>query len=801
MIQFFFISMALLFVTGIGQAHISNFRVNGDTTAFTVTSGDVITWEYDIDSGGTAYGALWIDLNQNGEVDLQTDLNLFGYFTQTDGDPEGNNGPPDMDGQVNGHIYLSMPLGLAPAHYILGFTDFIDTVYLPGIVTPLASPAFSISGAITPPLGIEMKNIAIQAEDEGKGTFWLALTDTAGNYSMEFDSSAISTPWRLRVVNNFPPAICTPRETTITTATSVTGVNFIFVSPSSKIAGYLKNESGDPIPNASVYANRQNGGDSRETTTDTTGFYQIGFTDDELLADSVWRVEASWKTLIPTYFPPSRNNIIVHPGDSVQVNLTALTVDDSITGRVTVEGNPPQNTIFYIYASAGDSGNTVASSDPTTGEFTLYVLKRFSQYYIGVANENMPAGYGYENNVGTVHAGDDNLILRIAKVAWVRQNQNSSISTDLNAVQFINDSTGWVVGNGVVLATTDSGKVWNVQLNTSSNYTAVFFVNPSTGWVLQDNTLLKTTNGGGLWEAQTLPSPQVLNSLYFSSPTEGWIGCNNSVLFHTTDGTNWQQVNLGVGSDNKKILFTSPTMGWTCGYTILNTTDGGSQWNQVNIPNLCYVSDMQFVDMTHGWLLSIGCWNSIVKTNDGGQTWTFHVIDSMNGISAFHFIDTLNGWAVGNGGKMYSTADGGEHWYPRTSGIMNTFNDVQFVNASLGWAVGYDGTILRTTVGGKYTDVREDGPLDIPNQFSLGQNYPNPFNPSTTFSFTIGQPSFVTLRVYNLLGQEVASLINEDMHQGKYTVTWNPTDLPSGMYFYRLTAGKFVETKKLLLMR
>ncbi|MBS4027499.1 MAG: T9SS type A sorting domain-containing protein, partial [Ignavibacteriales bacterium] len=89
-----------------------------------------------------------------------------------------------------------------------------------------------------------------------------------------------------------------------------------------------------------------------------------------------------------------------------------------------------------------------------------------------------------------------------------------------------------------------------------------------------------------------------------------------------------------------------------------------------------------------------------------------------------------------------------------------------------------------------------------PREFSLEQNYPNPFNPSTAISFQLSAISNVTLKIYNVLGQEVVTLIHSRlMEEGKHEVTFDASNLPSGMYFYRLTAGSYVSTKKLLLLK
>ncbi len=89
----------------------------------------------------------------------------------------------------------------------------------------------------------------------------------------------------------------------------------------------------------------------------------------------------------------------------------------------------------------------------------------------------------------------------------------------------------------------------------------------------------------------------------------------------------------------------------------------------------------------------------------------------------------------------------------------------------------------------------------VPINYSLSQNYPNPFNPSTTIKYSIPQSSFVKIKVYNTIGQEIAELVNQELQIGNYEVTFDARNFPSGIYFYRIEAGNFVETKKMILMK
>lgn len=102
--------------------------------------------------------------------------------------------------------------------------------------------------------------------------------------------------------------------------------------------------------------------------------------------------------------------------------------------------------------------------------------------------------------------------------------------------------------------------------------------------------------------------------------------------------------------------------------------------------------------------------------------------------------------------------------------------------------------------GGSTTNIYEDK-NDLPSGFSLAQNYPNPFNPVTNIQYVVGSRQSITLKVYGLLGNEVAVLVNEVKPAGEYEVEFSAISLPSGIYFYRLQAGNFIETKKMILLK
>jgi hypothetical protein len=163
------------------------------------------------------------------------------------------------------------------------------------------------------------------------------------------------------------------------------------------------------------------------------------------------------------------------------------------------------------------------------------------------------------------------------------------------------------------------------------------------------------------------------------------------------------------------------------------------------------------------------------------------------------------------GGVILRTTNGGSTWNAQVTPTSQTLNSIFFVNDSVGYAAGASGVILKTRTGGTTSsEIEATGPV----QFLLHQNYPNPFNPSTKIKFSIPvgtgyAPS--VLKVYDMLGREVATLVNENLPPGSYEVTFSAeggsasggdaAGLASGVYVYRLTSGNFTQTRRMMLVR
>ena len=109
--------------------------------------------------------------------------------------------------------------------------------------------------------------------------------------------------------------------------------------------------------------------------------------------------------------------------------------------------------------------------------------------------------------------------------------------------------------------------------------------------------------------------------------------------------------------------------------------------------------------------------------------------------------------------------------------------------------------LVKTDGNGIVSSVKDDGNNSIPAEYALHQNYPNPFNPSTSISYSIPKQAHVRLQIFNPLGQLIATLVDQDKPPGTYTVIWDAGTRSSGLYFYRIAAGEFVQTRKALFLK
>jgi len=190
---------------------------------------------------------------------------------------------------------------------------------------------------------------------------------------------------------------------------------------------------------------------------------------------------------------------------------------------------------------------------------------------------------------------------------------------------------------------------------------------------------------------------------------------------------------------------------------------------------------------------------------NSGSTWT-----AVNTGLRNHYINSLavspngtsgtNLFAGTNGDGVFLSTNGGLNWTAVNTGLTNSSVSAFAVRGTNLFVGTVGAGVWRRPLSEMVTSMSTSSG-DIPNEFKVEQNYPNPFNPATTIRYGLPQRSNVVLTVYNTLGQEVSTLVQRQQEAGSYEVKFDGSALASGVYFYRLQTGSFVDTKKLLLLR
>ena len=397
-----------LFLSLTAYSQVTNLVVNGQTSNFTMASGDQISWAYNVPNpGDSTLIEIWVDADQNGILNPAVDV-LWNCMVQIDGDTKGQNGVPDMDGLANGYVSIQANVGLAPAHYIMVFKNHNNYKYIAGTVTNLVSPVFTISGTVTVPSGFSKQNIMLSLGTSGKnGTFWNALTDINGNFSIKMNSDTSGNPWYLGTDNNtmlFGSAIVSPAHLplVINPNTSIyTGNNFTVTNSSASIKGTLKDENGNPFVNADVQINGNNGNMNRNAKTDTVGAFQIGLLATELPQSdlSLFAGNPQDQTIVQAFY----NFPSVNTGNVLTHNLIVYKTNSTISGRATFNGNPTNFTLG-LNAVNSDSGMVSTFTD-VNGYFTFHVSNKIYNYTI---YSSAPIGPNYNYASIIAHPGQTN---------------------------------------------------------------------------------------------------------------------------------------------------------------------------------------------------------------------------------------------------------------------------------------------------------------------------------------------------------------------------------------------------------
>jgi len=445
----------------------------------------------------------------------------------------------------------------------------------------------------------------------------------------------------------------------------------------------------------------------------------------------------------------------------------------------------------FLYSSFGVSGDPCVLTDQNGNYYYFHLVPDMSR--VVCQKTNSLGGSWSDGTYTGVNGTKDNdkewaVIDRDngnVYVAWAQfDNHGSSNPLDSSEIQ--------------LSRSTDSGITW------------------STPVIVSDRK--GDAQGSNYSDHAPMPSIGPNNEVYVT-----WMGPEGLMFDKSTDGGGtWLQNDINVtGFHINWLVFNVPGIPIVPGFSIINCDLSSGSYNG-NL-YICWTDQRSGYNDTDVWLVkSIDGglnWSAPTRVNDDPpgkhQFFAWMTIDQTNGNLYFVFYDRRNYTSSGQTDVyMARSTDGGssftnfkiseEPFTPFPDNYLGHYIGVSVHNNIVRpvWTrIDNDYPSLWTAIVDSVTAVENNSDQVALYDYVLEQNFPNPFNPSTTISYSIPELSFVTLKVYDVLGNEIATLVNEEKISGDYNVQFTGTELPSGIYFYSIIAGKYRETKKMVLLR
>lgn len=435
-------------------------------------------------------------------------------------------------------------------------------------------------------------------------------------------------------------------------------------------------------------------------------------------------------------------------------------------------------------------------------------------------------------------AGDD--IYKTNRIDY-SSNWNSSQFTikgySLNDLYFFDSNNGFSVGNHKgILKTTDAGDNWTPITSDETSETKllkIYFLDEYKGWACGTHgSIMLTTDAGETWTEINSGTITTLHDIYFlnenrgiavggfeSFENGGVYDPRQSILISDDGGFSWQVKELNSSDDTfyddrlTSIYFIDELEGWLGGAaTILHTTNAGDTWEGLYDTALPYttgpynIQSIHFTDKYYGVAAGGGLPEMIWWTTDGGATWldvAWNTWPSSHGGYEISDIDFKGGkyWAVGSN-QTYIGNYWGSSWHGDfQKGYWSSPSSLFMIDENTAFISG--GRAFARRQSPILTSINEKEKLSdlLPKNFALSQNYPNPFNPTTEIQFQIAKAGNVTIKVYDVLGDEISTLVQEYKQPGKYKTKFQGSGLASGVYFYTLKTENDLFTRKMLLLK
>jgi photosystem II stability/assembly factor-like uncharacterized protein len=353
----------------------------------------------------------------------------------------------------------------------------------------------------------------------------------------------------------------------------------------------------------------------------------------------------------------------------------------------------------------------------------------------------------------------------------------------------------------------DGGEQWQTYGEVNDS----IFINISSMVTLDNNDIILSAwgvHGGGVYKSTDgsftwMPKNTGLSTndvdKIIKSADSIYAGANDGVYLSVDDAESWIKLNIEPDSINVRDI-TKSNNGKLFAIDfddVFRSTDNGVTWDTIN--NGMGASQLTSLVISNEKYLILGAESGgIYKSTNWGENWVLKKPSSI----IRNLAASSTGYIMAGSeleGLLLST-DGGESWQQKNSGLPSpTFiNSVYFDTEGYAYCGVHNFGIYKSTS----PVVSVDEKIELqPDGFQLFQNYPNPFNPSTIIAYSIKESGYVSLIIYDVLGNKVATLVNEEKPYGIYEVEFSGEGLTSGIYFYQLKVGTLIRTKKMILLR
>ena len=363
--------------------------------------------------------------------------------------------------------------------------------------------------------------------------------------------------------------------------------------------------------------------------------------------------------------------------------------------------------------------------------------------------------------------------------------------------------------NDGIYRTVDNGTSW-IKLtsnNDTINYATVQGMCEKDGVIYAgprfhfSSTIYKSEDNGITWDRSGSGLPDDLISVYgMTTSGENILAATEKGLYYSPDnGKNWKLTNL-FHTDIRDVAAGGNNLVYAIvpGEGIYKSTNNGIDW-MLSFPSFVDIINLSAVDnYAYAGTFFEGCYYTTNSGNFWATSGGFPINTSIFATQRVNDELVLSGTSI-EPFWIYASYDNGLSFSSFSDGLAHRTPVEAFaVNDTFMFAgTDYNGVWRRPRPSILSTKTQ----TDIPRIFDLSQNYPNPFNPTTKIKYSTSKSGMVNIKVYNFIGEEIATLINEEKAAGNYEVEFDASDLPSGVYFYRLQEGDFVETKKMILLK